>query len=409
MQVGLSAIVAAFALLAIALVAPGRQNPEIPELFTVIQNGKAADETPAEQAKLALLRQLPSTGDIKIVRLNGAVVARDQFSVPVSERGNVSFFKSAGETIDLRETTWVAGAPSNPLREATLVVQDGQVTGSFVTPAGAYRIVPLDGGIHAFIEVKSSALPADEPETFRRVESAVAAPPPTRSGDKRADAPGLTQIDVLVAYTPAAKVKVPSIDSTIALAVAEANQSYQNSQIHVHLNLVASFELSYSEKNKTYEAMVADFSKNAEVKKQRDKSGAALAALLVDQSDWCGWSAAIGAQAVSAFSVIYFDCAIAPRYSLAHEFGHLMGARHEPANDPTPGYAHGYQYISPTLSWRTIMAYDCPMSCQRLLYWSNPQIQHEGVPMGSADVYDDARVLNESAQRVAAFRARPHP
>ena len=54
-----------------------------------------------------------------------------------------------------------------------------------------------------------------------------------------------TQIDVLVAYTSGAKAAVTDIDATIALAVAEANQSYVNSKIQIQLNLVDSFEVSY--------------------------------------------------------------------------------------------------------------------------------------------------------------------
>jgi len=96
-----------------------------------------------------------------------------------------------------------------------------------------------------------------------------------------------------------------------------------------------------------------------EVNQRRDKAGADLAALIVDQADYCGLADAIMADASTAFAVIYHDCATG-YYSFAHELGHLMGARHDEQNDPSVpfSYGHGYRHdLAP--SWRTIMAYDC--------------------------------------------------
>jgi hypothetical protein len=82
----------------------------------------------------------------------------------------------------------------------------------------------------------------------------------------------------------------------------------------------------------------------------------------------------------------------------------LQGARHNPENDGTTtpfAYGHGYRSGS---SWRTIMAYDCSPTCPRLQYWSNPNVKYGGVPMGTAVTHDNARVLNETASTVGAFR-----
>jgi hypothetical protein len=99
-------------------------------------------------------------------------------------------------------------------------------------------------------------------------------------------------------------------------------------------------------------------------------------------------------------------------YTFAHEMGHNMGANHdtyvELSNLPYP-YAHGYVYTPDR--WRTIMAYNdqcvaLGFNCNRLNYWSNPNINYGGVPMGDAATADNHRALNNTAPTVTQFRPR---
>jgi hypothetical protein len=197
------------------------------------------------------------------------------------------------------------------------------------------------------------------------------------------------------------------MDATIALAVAEANQSYLNSKINIHLNLVDSFQVSYTERGKSFETILSDFVKLNDVTKHRDQSGADLAVLIMNQSAFCGLADAIMADASTAFAIVHYDCATG-YYSFAHELGHLMGARHNEQEDPgTPRtYGHGYRHDGPSPGWRTVMSYDCPAHCERLQYWSNPDIKYGTYSMGTTATNDNARVLNETAATVAAFQ--PH-
>jgi hypothetical protein len=211
---------------------------------------------------------------------------------------------------------------------------------------------------------------------------------------------------VLVAYTPAARTAVTDVAALIALAVAEANQSYVNSGVNLRLTLADSFEHAYSESGKTFDTILGDFIANPTVAARRDSSWADLSVLIINQTDYCGLADAIRATAATAFAVVHFDCATG-YYSFAHELGHLQGARHDPANDPTNTpfpYGHGFQHVSPPPAWRTIMAYNCAGGCPRLQYWSSPRVQYNGIAMGTATTHDNARVLNETAAEVAAFR-----
>jgi hypothetical protein len=368
------------------------------------------DETPAQARRIAQLNALPTTRSVQIVQVNTNALADTRIGVTLSSQRVLDLFKTGGEMSDVRNLSWTGMAKGEVPAGSTIVVRDGQITGSITTPNGLYRITPLGGGAHALVEVDSAKFPKDEPESFMAQQWARKSPVPPKTSDIRNSSPGSsTQIDVLVAYTPGAKAGDPdNIDSTIALAVAEANQSYVNSGIGIHLNLVDSFEVAYREDSKSFETILADFEHMSVVNQRRDQSGADLATLIINKSDYCGLAHQIMADASTAFSIVYFDCATG-YYSFAHELGHLMGARHNEQADPNAPftYGHGYRHDAPSPGWRTIMSYDCPNQCVRIQYWSNPRLTYAGVPLGTVAANDNARVLNETAATVAAFRNRP--
>jgi hypothetical protein len=100
---------------------------------------------------------------------------------------------------------------------------------------------------------------------------------------------------------------------------------------------------------------------------------------------------------------VHHSCA-AITYSIAHEVGHILGARHDrvvDANDTPFPFAHGY--INGT-KWRDMMSYrDGCGGCPRIPYWSNPRVMHKGEPTGTPAT-DNARVILEQAERVSKFR-----
>jgi peptidyl-Asp metalloendopeptidase len=101
--------------------------------------------------------------------------------------------------------------------------------------------------------------------------------------------------------------------------------------------------------------------------------------------------------------VVHHTCA-ALTYSITHEIGHLIGARHDKALDPnmTP-FPYGHGYVNGT-KWRDIMSYRQGCSgCPRIPYWSNPTTKIRGDAGGTVDA-DNARVILEQAERVAKFR-----
>jgi hypothetical protein len=111
----------------------------------------------------------------------------------------------------------------------------------------------------------------------------------------------------------------------------------------------------------------------------------------------------VHADAEEAFAVVHHECA-ATTHSIAHEIGHLIGARHDLSIDKimTP-FPYGHGYVNGT-KWRDIMSYrESCGGCRRVPIWSSPSVLFEGEPAGTPGE-DNARVIAEEAPRVAAFR-----
>jgi hypothetical protein len=216
-------------------------------------------------------------------------------------------------------------------------------------------------------------------------------------------------IDVIVAYTKSAASHYTDIQHELVdLAIEEANESFRMSNLgNIKLRLAHAYQTDYVEKGTHFDHVWRFADKGDgymdEIHGLRDKYHADVAVLIVDDANGCGLSTRVFADEDEAFSVVHHACA-ATTYSLAHEIGHLIGARHDRNVDATPTpFAYGHGYVNGT-KWRDIMSYkeSCD-GCSRLPVWSGPNVMVNGEPAGSVDL-DNARVIREHAARVAGFR-----
>jgi peptidyl-Asp metalloendopeptidase len=216
-----------------------------------------------------------------------------------------------------------------------------------------------------------------------------------------------TEITVLFAYTSAVRQASGNIDALIERAVAETNKAYDNSEILIRLRRVHSVEVDYHLTERFQD--LTRFARNGdgymdEVHALRDEYEADICVLIAERRE-ATINAAIMAEPKTAFAVVYYAHLGAPNYALAHEIGHLQGARHSVESgvfeEPFP-YGHALR----TPQWRTIMSTG---SEPVIPHFANPDVFFGGIPTGSASRANVARVLNETAAYISNFRGPRTP
>ena len=120
----------------------------------------------------------------------------------------------------------------------------------------------------------------------------------------------------------------------------------------------------------------------------------------------------VGSSAATAFSACAVQ-AINSSHTMTHEIGHNFGCGHSltMGGNSGPGsypYASGLNFIGNSgTRYHTMMAYyfdDAYSSYTACNLFSSPLLMHDGVPIGVADVTDNARCIRNRMGTVAAFR-----
>jgi hypothetical protein len=301
---------------------------------------------------------------------------------------------------------------------------NGSISGTVQHDGRYYAIRPLGDHLHAIVELDQELMPPDHqsPLLLSRWDRSGQSNGVFALGStletRTAPAPHSTHvgpasnevtIDVMVAYTRNAAGYYNDIRSDlIALAIAEANESFRISRLqHVKLRLVHAYQTTYVEEGSHFDHVwrLADRGDGImeEVHKLRDEFRADVVILVVDDANGCGLATRVHPDADEAFAVVHHECA-ATTLSVAHEIGHIIGARHELDIDKTmTPFPYGHGYVNGT-KWRDIMSYkESCGGCPRIPVWSSPIVRINGEPAGTPEL-DNARVISEQSARVAAFR-----
>ncbi|MBR0296115.1 MAG: zinc-dependent metalloprotease [Paludibacteraceae bacterium] len=201
--------------------------------------------------------------------------------------------------------------------------------------------------------------------------------------------------------------------------INRANLSFSNSNINAHMALAYLGPTSFNEASHSWDDVLDYFTTPNdgyidEVHTLRNKYSADVCVLFINKSDYCGEAEAIKADDDEAFCIVHPTYGCNAKYTAIHEIGHLVGCRHNYGVDVNLipyRYGHGYYYYvenNPNASWRTMMAYEngCETGCQRILYWSNPDVYYQGNPTGTSGIANNARVWNNRASTVSDFRAK---
>ncbi|MEZ4702355.1 MAG: M12 family metallo-peptidase [Rhodothermales bacterium] len=211
-----------------------------------------------------------------------------------------------------------------------------------------------------------------------------------------------TEVTLLVVYTRDAAEAAVDLNAYLQSAIAHTNIAFGNSRIPVVLTMVFAQEVDYTStvplQDLTYLVGQNDGVLD-EVHTLRDQFEADIVAFITNDPQSTR-NAAIMATPATAFVMAYWQDSAAPEYGLAHEIGHLFGARHTPDSDALDqpfAYGHGFR----NATYRTIMANGTQT---RVPHFSGPDQVYQGVVLGDSTERDVARAIRESAVYVSNFR-----
>lgn len=354
----------------------------------------------------------------------------DRFSVDLPDGTVLVLTKTYEEMIAVDQYIWRGRIDGRISGDVTFSVSGDHVSGDIVTSRKGvpviYRVRFSKGDVHIVEEVDPRKLPRES------------RPIKPKEGGLRAMATAATNdsVDLVVLYTKRAQEDAEdlgsssnprSIQAVINQAIGETRDSYRNSGVTVKLALVHTEEVEYSEKGTIEQDLDALIEKRAgdlQIEKvrtihriRREHKGDIVILLTraTDGGGACGVSMQMNkvstAHCKYAFAIVPVNCATGV-YSFAHEVGHIMGADHEVGGDDSPPFEFSHGHVQPSPSkqgvdpWRTIMAQDdgsCGQNgCERILYWSNPEVLYHGDPTGGPKA-NNARALNATAETVARF------
>ena len=233
-------------------------------------------------------------------------------------------------------------------------------------------------------------------------------------------------LDVMVVYTPAARVWANSNEGSISNVIAQAMEKAQlvadNSGTPFTVHLIHSTEVAYTESGDS--AIDLDRLQGSgdgyldSVHALRNTYGADLVVLFtkIDDAGGIGYllSSPFGTPAY-AFSITRVQQA-SWTYTTIHEIGHNMGLGHhkEQTVQPGPGlysYSAGWRWVSTdNRRYCSVMTYEQGsyfadgMTHTRVPYFSNPSVTYIGAATGHATNGDNARTVRETKNVIAAYR-----
>lgn len=215
------------------------------------------------------------------------------------------------------------------------------------------------------------------------------------------------EITVLVAYTPSVAELVEDVAAHMRRGFDETNAVYANSGTGARLAVAHLVGVDYEVEDRL-EALAhllrPDDGPLDELHTLRDEHEADVV-LLVSGTPGSTINATVMAVPETAFLIVHWEVLGAPFYGLAHEMGHLHGARHALADDPTLEpfpWGHGFRGED----FRTVMTWG-PQTLVPV--FSGPSQVHEGVALGDSTRHDVARVVRETAAYLSNFRGPQTP
>lgn len=393
-------------------------------LFSISGN-RAQIAAPGELLRIAA--QDPANERIEIVSARANLISSTTREMKLSLPGSieVSARQSSFERMESGNEVWIGridmghgkapafsrGTPLDAELDHIIAVRSGDTVMANIRVAGElYRLIPIDKGAHALIEVDQSKFLVDEDDQAY-AEMLRNSPQGKSYSEARAPvAKAISTIRVLVAFGSAATSAVGNEQQATDLAFAEANQALSATNTEIRFQQAGAIQFYTQSETTNYSTMLSRLTNGADgfydaIQGQRNSNTADMVAYIAPSSSTlCGQAAGIATSSSNAYFVMNYTC-LSGNYTFVHEAAHVVGARHD--NDPTTSpYAYGHGYVMPSISRRTVMAVNngpCP-SCTRVGAFSSPNYTLSGVTIGTASTNDNNRVWRTRGPTVAGFR-----
>jgi len=383
--------------------------------------------TAEQQSVYSNLLALPTTKRVEIVSINTSAFQDASIRLNLFPEFDVTVPKKDIGHTGIQAKSWIGTFPEM-LGTATFIwFRADRVQGHISSTEGNFELFGIGGGVYLLAEHDSEYFgdcsSANQNPRDPRQEQAENPNAPDSFVDDQGTVgtPVYTEVDdecfirMIIGHTPQAKSSTLSVygrtmNEHIALATADANASYFNSDVETRVELAYVWE---SSQNSTSSAENDDINLRGtsdglwdEVHSFRDFYDGDMVGMITGSTyaGLCGRAYGFDyTDATNMFQVSDYSC-IVGNFTMDHEFGHNRGCRHDNDNTGTPfTYARGYNQGT---IFRTIMAVCC--SPDRVNYWSNPDITFPGGggAMGTS-TRDNARALDVGDFTVARHRVTP--
>lgn len=168
--------------------------------------------------------------------------------------------------------------------ELFLTIDGNDITASLSIDNKTYTIIPIGDKIHVLLEIDSSKYkPEEEPlkvKELKEDKDVIEMGEQIPSGD--------SDVDILVAYTPAASSVVSNMSTLINNAISQANYSFNEGGIDVTYHLVHNTEINIIEGTKNSETILNEFRNNSTISSLRNKYRADLCFLITNSDSVSG-------------------------------------------------------------------------------------------------------------------------
>jgi peptidyl-Asp metalloendopeptidase len=375
--------------------------------------------TSHDRAVVAAMRDTPGVTDVTVVSIDRSLLEGSKtFAVDIGAHPPQAKGAFSATDHSKRRIWWghlipgtcdgQGGRPAALHDDSVMLVIGPQtVTGRIHTCEGSFlHLTTLGHDRYLLTRIDEAALPLDTPD---EVTDAASQPkhtdapiPLTASIHAPGDTPDTSVVDVLYVFSPeAVKGYNGDIEGAAAMYNGLMNLIHQwsgSEGTHVTFKVAGVLDVSHVTGGNLPLEQWADpgTAVGRYIADRRDALHADIVSVLDGgRPGYCGMGYR-PADKSTAYNVTIWYC---PENILTHEVGHNLGLTHDPGQG-TPPYASGFKLAG---AFRTVMAYDCSPACPRLNYLSSPDKSILGIPMGTKDLSDAVRRVQERRFTVSNF------